>query len=664
MLEGKLRQGGAWSPVAFNPWLLSDETSLIQQFFGSLTAVLSDNRKGKRARQKMATYLAAVTPVAGVVRLPLVDIGEAAKVLAEYLAGDQSLQAKHREVGEALKGLSLPVAVLLDDLDRLHPNELVLVFKLVRLIGRLPNLYYLLAFDEQTVVDLLAASDVSGGSPDRAYTFLEKIYQVRLELPPLHISRKSKLVDLALETFLERHSESLTGDDQFRFANAYHSFMASHLNTPRQIKRYVAQAEIYYPFVKGEVDLVDFLLITFLRASLPRLYDLVASSKNELTLTLESVFRRDANPIKERREIWVTKLKETGMPDGARSAAMEFLGLLFLPIKSIVENTHFGDEFYEALAQRRQVGSADYFDRYFHLGVQPDDVSDQLLYAALTEFEDDPGPMVEKLRDIAARRGSVVFEKLVRSRANLSGAQCAGVFHLLATIWDSMADEMFVSTKRRAVLLGAELLLRAQPDRLDLDALMSTSSSLVFTAETLSRVVKFDEGEAPTALPGWISQWQQTFNDRAFDALDRAKTEPLEGQEEWVVPLLFRLKEIASPTRVTQWLQTNLAKESWSVEDLAAALVPVATSYGEGRPKRVLAHADVLESLRALLPIDWIVERLPGLDDAGEPIDRFSMTEDDLTFENRVRHVKAVLRQRRDAGELSHGNESPTGRSR
>jgi hypothetical protein len=31
--------------------------------------------------------------------------------------------------------------VILDDLDRLAPDELLLVFKLVRLLGRLPNIY-------------------------------------------------------------------------------------------------------------------------------------------------------------------------------------------------------------------------------------------------------------------------------------------------------------------------------------------------------------------------------------------------------------------------------------------------------------------------------------------------------------------------------------------
>ncbi len=45
--------------------------------------------------------------------------------------------------------------MILDDLDRLTAEELMQVFKLVRLVGRLPYVYYLLGYDEQTLVDLI-----------------------------------------------------------------------------------------------------------------------------------------------------------------------------------------------------------------------------------------------------------------------------------------------------------------------------------------------------------------------------------------------------------------------------------------------------------------------------------------------------------------------------
>jgi predicted KAP-like P-loop ATPase len=75
--------------------------------------------------------------------------------------------------------------IILDDLDRLEPAELLLTFKLVRLVGRLPNVYYLLTYDERTLVDVLKRTDLVGEEDGRAQAYLEKMIQVRLDIPPL-----------------------------------------------------------------------------------------------------------------------------------------------------------------------------------------------------------------------------------------------------------------------------------------------------------------------------------------------------------------------------------------------------------------------------------------------------------------------------------------------
>lgn len=653
MVEAKLQVSDDWSVVSFNPWLLSDETSLVRQFFSSLASVLPKEKAWKRGRKALAGYLTAVSPVVGALQVPGVDLGKATDVASKALAGDVSLDARKKELEDVLTDLAKPVLVLLDDLDRLHPDELMIVFKLVRLIGRLPNVYYVLAFDEETIVDLLEASEFGAASRERAFTFLEKVYQIRLELPPLHPSRRSRLLDDALEEFLRRHGESFADDDQYRFVNAYHTLMAAHLRTPRQIKRYVAQLDVYYPLVAGEVDLVDFMLITFARASLPQLYTLLNNAKDQLTLTMESGLRRDRRSLDERREDWEKQLLEVGITDTEVGKTLDFLGQLFLPVKSVVERMQYGNEFYTDMARHKRVGSADYFDRYFYFGVQPDDVPDRLVDSALDELDDKAGLHVQALRQVSERRGSTVFEKLLLRRDRLSSLQRAGVVHLLADIWDDLPDEMFTATKRRAVFLGAELLPDADGDALDLDRLTEDSSRLLFTAGVLSNLVRPTNTEDETrVVPQWITDLIDRFVERAFGSLEEASHEPLEGQEEWVTALLFRLRELTTPQAVTDWLVNRLDDSAWTVEDLAAALVPVATAYGAGRPTKVLAHADVLESLAALLPLDWIIDRLEGIEEAGEPLDRLTMTEDDLTFENRIMHVKAVIRGRIEQGKL------------
>ena len=60
--------------------------------------------------------------------------------------------------------------VIIDDIDRLAPSEMRLIFSLVKSLGDLPNVVYLLSFDRAVVTRSLAAGE-DGVSAD----FLEKI---------------------------------------------------------------------------------------------------------------------------------------------------------------------------------------------------------------------------------------------------------------------------------------------------------------------------------------------------------------------------------------------------------------------------------------------------------------------------------------------------------
>jgi predicted KAP-like P-loop ATPase len=143
--------------------------------------------------------------------------------------------------------------VILDDLDRLAPDELLLVFKLVRLLGRLPNIYYLMCYDEQTLLDVLARSDLVGDSHERALDYMEKIVQVRIDVPPLREVQISQGVDNAINTILG--DEELEPIDIERIAEAYREHLADRLTTPRAIRRLFAQVDAFYGPIKDEVNL-------------------------------------------------------------------------------------------------------------------------------------------------------------------------------------------------------------------------------------------------------------------------------------------------------------------------------------------------------------------------------------------------------------------------
>ncbi|MBM4608320.1 hypothetical protein GS416_08110 [Rhodococcus hoagii] len=113
------------------------------------------------------------------------------------------------KISNAIRKTGKNILVIVDDIDRLHSDELLSVMKAVRLLGRFDGVHYLLSYDEQT----LLGSSSRPTSPETAdlaqRDYLEKIVQYPFTLPPLqeshladelrtHIGQVAQNHDLAL----------------------------------------------------------------------------------------------------------------------------------------------------------------------------------------------------------------------------------------------------------------------------------------------------------------------------------------------------------------------------------------------------------------------------------------------------------------------------------
>jgi predicted KAP-like P-loop ATPase len=173
-----------WSVAQFNPWLYSDVVGLHSGFFAELRSSLPKGKQWKETRTNIASLGKKLAPLSALTGLVGVSSEQAVSSLIEQIT--VSTTEQHRRVSKELEKLDRPVLMVIDDLDRLSAEELLQVFKLVRLVGRLPNVYYLLSYDEQTVVDLLGKTDLVSAKDDRrALDYLEKIVQIRLDMPTL-----------------------------------------------------------------------------------------------------------------------------------------------------------------------------------------------------------------------------------------------------------------------------------------------------------------------------------------------------------------------------------------------------------------------------------------------------------------------------------------------
>jgi type II secretory pathway predicted ATPase ExeA len=267
--------------VSFNPWLFSGTEQLVSHFFAELSGQLE--RSSGRARsvaKAISSYGRVISPLR---YMPYV--GEFARIGADVAqalgsatqAEAQSAEVQAEKLKEKLAELEKPILVLVDDLDRLRPEEIVDVVRLVRLVGDFPNLVYVVAFDQEVVEEALSQN----GGDGRAY--LEKIIHISHALPPIRHEDLTSVLQIALSEAIPE-PRSLRFDEQ-RFASLFWSDVRPLFSTIRDVRRFINVLRTTLNLLAEEVDLADIFALEALRLFEPTAFERILANRYLLTGT-------------------------------------------------------------------------------------------------------------------------------------------------------------------------------------------------------------------------------------------------------------------------------------------------------------------------------------------------------------------------------------------
>lgn len=632
-----------WVVAEFNPWSFNDLESLLHGFFTTLRAALPKDRRWNESRRALGQLGQAVSPLGKLAVFAGVDASGIAKAASKLISGDTSAAATQRKAEEALRELCQPILIVLDDLDRLAPPELLLVMKLVRLVGRLPNVYYLLAYDEKSLKDVLRRTDLVGDDESRAADYLEKIVQVRLDLPPLRDRQIGELVDAALEEVLRTNEIQLDADATYRLQQAYHELLRLHLTTPRAINRFFAQVDAFYALVRAEVDFADFMLVTWFRTTAPALYNFLQKHKADLTGTnLRTLLGQRETPAQALTR-WQETLGDAGVAASEMDATMLVLGLMFLPIRSARENMTYGDYYTTGLARRKGIGHVDYFDRYFSFGVPGDDIADSTVAQALQQLaEGRHGDELSSLRDRLVRDNDRVMRKLL-ARRETGGVPAKPLLELLAELFDDLPERagLFVVDPRWNTEYFGRLLLRdieptAGPSTLD--AMSRSDGGLTLAARIVVRLAEDTPNDDDPPI-SWLADAKEVMVGHLRERLENATATPIVELPDDVAALLMAWRRLDDGEEVRTWLRSQRQRTGWNPLDVLAKLVPVGSTSGGGPPRLALGELDA-GTMDLIYGLDWLLDVL-GSQIPEVPVSLgFGATP---TPENRQTHVLNVL---------------------
>ena len=250
--------------VDYNPWLLSGTEALVAGLFGEINAHLI--QRGKQYRSIAAKILRysdlvaplAAIPVAGSWSATLLAALGFAKKVREIRS--VSVAAQKDQVTKALGSVDDPIAVIIDDIDRLDRSEIREIFKLVRLTASFPNVIYLLSFDRARV-EIALTED---GVPGRAY--LEKIVQNGLELPMIPRKVLTREVAQALGSALEQVNVRL---DREVWDNMLLNIVVPAIKNMRDVRRLAMAVRSTAAALTDSIEVSDIVALETMRLFLP-----------------------------------------------------------------------------------------------------------------------------------------------------------------------------------------------------------------------------------------------------------------------------------------------------------------------------------------------------------------------------------------------------------
>lgn len=276
MVADQLTQASAPPLVVwFNPWLFSSQEELLLRFFAEISSGLKQHggKKLKKVGEAIETYAGIVAPLSAIPFFgPNVEIAaKIGKVAGKVLQGASGVPTgnvadQRKTLEEQLSRAGRRIVVIVDDIDRLHGDEVREVFRLIRLVADFRGITYLLAFDRPSVSRILSPHEPSEG--DR---YLEKIVQLAFDLPELDGEVLQEMLLGELDIVLEGREVDLDRwPDHWLFA------LSPLFRTPRDVRRFVAGLSLTLGTAGDEVDLTDLLVLEAVRVVAPETHRALA----------------------------------------------------------------------------------------------------------------------------------------------------------------------------------------------------------------------------------------------------------------------------------------------------------------------------------------------------------------------------------------------------
>ncbi len=269
--------------IEYNPWLAGKAEALIQDFlvqFSSQLNIADRPKEGLQAAKELLAYshlfnamkfIPGVEPWASTVQGVFKIFGTTTKKISKLKELD--LIGRKNKVKEVLSSLNQSIIVIIDDIDRLTPDEAYQIVRLVKAVADFPGTSFLLCFDPEYLTAALEKHGIK-----KSDQYVDKIVQLRVPLPLITHRDMQKLSDIELINLSDNSLTEHFEKDQERLSLLYHQHIKYLVRTPRELKRIFNSLRFVLKQTEGMVCFTDLFCLSVISIKAQHIYQSIKDS--------------------------------------------------------------------------------------------------------------------------------------------------------------------------------------------------------------------------------------------------------------------------------------------------------------------------------------------------------------------------------------------------
>ncbi|MHB8442998.1 MAG: KAP family P-loop NTPase fold protein [Patescibacteria group bacterium] len=265
LLKEKLKKEKDIIVIDFNPWIYDDETAILNGLYNEIDIALNKEYLMDNLRSALLKYAKLLSTGVNLFNFFIFSFSN---------VGQADIK---KRISKVIKRIDKRIVVIIDDIDRMSPENILYIFKLVNIVNNFDKLFFIISCDKEII-----NKKIKNKVKDPLY--LERIIQTDESVPKILLEDIISYIENDLIK-IYKYFDIDMGEYSFAYLNYFGSYFAD----LRKVKKYINLIKIDIgsistkddkPFNKKDIYLTDFFILEMLKTFFLIVYDDIYSNSS------------------------------------------------------------------------------------------------------------------------------------------------------------------------------------------------------------------------------------------------------------------------------------------------------------------------------------------------------------------------------------------------